>query len=129
MSERSRVYGFWQYTFCEECFVHLYVIVLLYLNMSCVHARASLDHCFCAGPTYSPFSSVFGEEKPCGENEDGTPIQPQMYQSLHLPNTSISNFNQYSKEYRDDESYEVDEFSSLPHQAPSLPIHAGGRYV
>ena len=86
----------------------------------------SLLKCFCAGPSYSPFSSV------CGEKDQ--PLNttfPQMYQSLHVPSThaSIHHYGQGTEENTDEVEYETDDFSSMPHQPPSLPLYAGGRYV
>ena len=86
--------------------------------------HVSLLKCFCTGPSYSPFSSV------CGEKDQ--PLNttfPQMYQSLHVPSTHSSShhYGQDLQENTEEVEYETDEFSSMPHQPPSLPLYAGGR--
>ena len=84
--------------------------------------------CFYVGPSYSPFSSVYGEK---GQNEQNLNATfPQMYQSLHIPSThsSVQNYVQSGgHENVDGQEYETDEFSSMQHQPPSLPLYAGGR--
>ena len=54
-----------------------------------------------------------------------------MYQSLHVPSTHLSShhYGQGSQENTEEGEFETDEFSSMPHQPPSLPLYAGGRYV
>ena len=91
--------------------------------------------CICVGPTCSPFSSEFGGNETSDQRlacRGG--INPQMYQSLYIPSTSnplnCPAFNPSSGD--DDESedaQEIDEFPNIPHQPPSLPIYAGGRYA
>ena len=126
------------YVFCWVSFFHcrytyLYNPLHIYISFQCSLSVSiswlcllPYHHCYCVGPSYSPFSTNYGEKEATDPNLNST--FPQMYQSLHIPSTHSSSQNQSAQDNVNEQEYETDEFSSLPHQPPSLPLYAGGRY-